>query len=75
MKLGRREFLRAGAVGIVSVNSPLWARADEATPQVLLTRGTNGEGDGEFDIPIAVAVNQRNEILVTDFRQGNTEAT
>ena len=43
-------------------------------PRVVLTWGTNGHGDGEFDIPIAVAVNQKDEILVTDFRQSNAEA-
>jgi DNA-binding beta-propeller fold protein YncE len=57
---------------------PLWAQdrcADETppTPRVLLTWGKNGHGDGEFDIPIAVAVNPKDEILVTDFRQSNAE--
>jgi DNA-binding beta-propeller fold protein YncE len=36
----------------------------------VLTWGTNGSSDGEFDVPIAIAVNQKDEILVTDFRQG-----
>ena len=40
----------------------------------MLTWGKNGHGDGEFDIPIAVAVNQKDEILVTDFRQSNADA-
>jgi sugar lactone lactonase YvrE len=47
-------------------------KEDEAAPpRVLLTWGTNGHGQGQFDIPIAVAVNARDEIVVTDFRQSN----
>src|SRR6185312_5745940 len=80
MKLRRRDFLRAGGLAIAALHSsPLWAQADgkaesRSAPRVVLTWGTNGEGNGEFDIPIAVAVNQKDEILVTDFRQGNAEA-
>ena len=80
MKLRRRDFLRVGGCGIASlISSPLWAQADgqdesQSAPRVVLTWGTNGHGDGEFDIPIAVAVNQKDEILVTDFRQTNAEA-
>jgi DNA-binding beta-propeller fold protein YncE len=58
---------------------PLWSQEpdqDESTPgpRVVLSWGTNGHGDGEFDIPIAMAVNQNDEVLVTDFRQTNAEA-
>lgn len=80
MQLRRRDFLRAGGGGIAALlTAPLWAQAegkDESpiAPRVVLTWGTNGSGNGEFDIPIAIAVNEKNEILVTDFRQGNAEA-
>jgi DNA-binding beta-propeller fold protein YncE len=78
MNFERRDFLRLAGCGIASLlASPLRAQANEesqATPRVLLTWGTNGHGDGQFDIPIAVAVNQQDEILVTDFRQTNAEA-
>ena len=80
MKLRRRDFVRVGGCGIASLMArSLWAQAggqDESppAPRVVLTWGTNGHGDGEFDIPIAVAVNQKDEVLVTDFRQGNAEA-
>ena len=79
MKLPRRDFLRASGCGMASlVASPFWTRADgqnelPPAPQVVLAWGTNGHADGEFDIPIAVAVNQKDEILVTDFRQTNAE--
>lgn len=80
MTLGRRDFMRVGGGGLASLLAGrLWA--DEQAPResgpaakVLLTWGKNGHGDGEFDIPIAVAVNQKDEILVTDFRQSNAEA-
>jgi len=59
--------------------APPWAHADNqeesaSIAHVVLTWGKNGHGDGEFDIPIGVAVNHKDEILVTDFRQSNAEA-
>lgn len=78
MTLQRRDFLRVGGCGIASlVTGARWSCAvDEwgAAPRVVKTWGSNGHGDGEFDIPIAVAVNHQDEILVTDFRQTNAEA-
>src|SRR4029079_564826 len=78
MKLRRRDFLRVGGCGIATlISSPLWAETDDesqSVPRVTLTWGTNGHGNGEFDIPIAVTVNQKDEVLVTDFRQSNAEA-
>ncbi|HTM53348.1 MAG TPA: NHL repeat-containing protein [Pirellulales bacterium] len=44
-------------------------------PRVTLTWGSNGHAEGQFDIPIALAVNDKDEILVTDFRQSNAEAS
>lgn len=75
MKIGRRDFVRASGCGIASfMAGGVWAQqrgAEEAAPapKVVLTWGKNGHGNGEFDIPIAVAVNQKQEVLVTDFRQ------
>lgn len=40
----------------------------------MLSWGTNGHGDGQFDIPIAIVINREDEILITDFRQTNAEA-
>ncbi|MGE0537434.1 MAG: NHL repeat-containing protein [Pirellulales bacterium] len=80
MKIERRDFVRVGGCGIAALlTRPLWAEEegrDEApvAPRVVLTWGTNGHGDGEFDIPIAVAVNHKDEVLVADFRQTNAEA-
>jgi sugar lactone lactonase YvrE len=75
MQLERRDFLRVGGGGLAALlASPRWASADSpaespAAPKAVLTWGTSGHGDGQFDVPIAVAVNQKDEILVTDFRQ------
>jgi DNA-binding beta-propeller fold protein YncE len=77
---GRRGFLRTGACGIASLflrslRAPVLARDDAPPrPRVVRTWGTSGAGDGEFDIPIAVIVNRKNEVLVTDFRQRNADA-
>ncbi|HET6325978.1 MAG TPA: NHL repeat-containing protein [Planctomycetaceae bacterium] len=76
----RRDFVRLGGCGIASLMArPLWGQdrgRDESTPapRVVLSWGKNGHGNGEFDIPIAVAVNQKQEVLVTDFRQSNAAA-
>lgn len=80
MKLRRRAFLRAGGCAIASLMpAALWAQADgqdgsQSVPRVILAWGTNGHGDGQFEIPIAIAVNHKDEVLVTDFRQTNAEA-
>ena len=80
MKLRRRDFMRAGGCGVASLLTPsLWGQADgqeepSSAVRVVLTWGSNGHGDGEFDIPIAMAVNHKDEILVADFRQTNAEA-
>ncbi len=80
MKLQRRDFARVGGLWLASlVARPLGAQAepqDEAppAPRPLLAWGTNGHGDGQFDIPIAIVINGKDEILVTDFRQTNVEA-
>ena len=76
MKLRRRDFVRVGGGWLASLTvRPLWAEPDgQAEPPPLrpvLTWGTNGHEDGQFDIPIAIAVNQQGEILVADFRQTN----
>lgn len=75
MKLLRRDFVRLGGCGIGSLFAPpLWAQErgpeeSSPAPRVVSTWGKNGHGDGEFDIPIAIAVNKKREVLVTDFRQ------
>jgi DNA-binding beta-propeller fold protein YncE len=79
MTLSRRDILRAAASSLATIAArPLFAQTPAAAqgpaPRVLLTWGTNGHGDGQFDIPIAIAVNEKDEILVTDFRQSNAEA-
>ena len=77
MRLRRRDSLSVSGCGLASlVTSQLGSQAagqdePQPAPRVVLTWGKNGHGDGEFDVPIAVAVNQKDEILVADFRQNN----
>lgn len=76
----RRDFLALAGGGLATMSARrLLAQAesrDEAlpAPRVVLTWGTNGDADGEFDIPIAIAINHQDEIFVSDFRQSDPEA-
>jgi len=87
MKLKRRDFIRASGCGLASLMTrTLWAQApdqeqanpnqaksnrSQPEPRVLLTWGKNGQADGEFNVPIAVVVNAKDEVLVADFKQNN----
>ncbi len=79
MTVSRRQFIKLGTGSLIS----LWARsssaraddcAEEAAPRAILTWGTNGHGEGQFDIPIAIAVSRNDELWITDFRQSNADA-
>jgi DNA-binding beta-propeller fold protein YncE len=80
MDLRRRDFVRAGGAWLLSLAArPLRAQAElqEApapAPRVVLTWGTNGRAEGQFDIPIAIVIDRNDEILITDFRQSDSEA-
>ena len=68
--LTRRRLWNRFAHFVAALGSSRRQDESQSAPRVVLTWGTNGHGNGEFDIPIAVAVNQKDEVLVTDFRQG-----
>ena len=80
MELRRRDFTRVAGYWLASlVTRPLWAQTERheerlPAPRVVLTWGTNGRGDGQFDIPISIVINRKDEILVADFRQTTVEA-
>ncbi len=80
MELRRRDFTRLAGCWIASIVArPLIGQTERPKetpppPRVVSTWGTNGRGDGQFDIPIALAVNRKDEILITDFRQSNPDA-
>src|SRR5437899_7416017 len=80
MELRRRDFIRVAGCWLVSlVARPLCAQTERQeepppVPRALLTWGTNGRADGQFDIPIAIVINRKDEILVTDFRQSDPDA-
>ncbi|HEV3025016.1 MAG TPA: hypothetical protein VGX76_21230, partial [Pirellulales bacterium] len=80
MKIHRRDFTRLAGCWLGSLAArPLGAQtpsqAEVQAPRVVRTWGTNGHGDGQFDIPISIVINLKDEIIVGDFRQTNAEAT
>jgi DNA-binding beta-propeller fold protein YncE len=80
MQKKRRDFLRTAGCGLATlVTWPLCAQTEKKeeplpAPRVVLTWGSNGLDDGEFDVPIAIVINRDDEILITDFRQSDVEA-
>lgn len=80
MRWTRRDIVKVGGCQLISILArPIRSLAQDTNDtdraaRVLLTWGTNGHGDGQFDIPIAIVISRRDEILVTDFRQSNEEA-
>src|SRR5262249_14804591 len=80
MDLRRRDFIRAGGGWLLSLAArPLRGQAERPAgpapePRVVLTWGTNGHAEGQFDIPIAIVIDRKDEILITDFRQSDPEA-
>lgn len=82
MDLRRRDFVRAGGGWLLSLAArPLRAQGERQEapapapgPRVVLSWGTNGHAEGQFDIPIAIVVDRDDEILITDFRQSDPEA-
>lgn len=49
--------------------------ADERPPRIesLNTWGTKGKGDGEFNAPIGIAINAKDELYVTEFRNNRVQ--
>lgn len=80
MELRRRDFARIGSCWLMSlVARPLCAQPERqadlpSVPRVVLSWGINGRADGQFGVPIAIVINRKDEILVTDFRQSAPEA-
>jgi len=81
MSLHRRQFVQAAIACTATLGTGRRLRAQPPPveksppePQVLLTWGTNGHENGQFDVPIAICVAPHDEILVTDFRQTNADA-
>jgi DNA-binding beta-propeller fold protein YncE len=77
-RIARRAFLRsAGGFAAVAFGQAACARAkppeEVVPPKFLLTWGTNGPGEGQFDVPIAI-VCRNDELWISDFRQSNIEA-
>lgn len=68
--------LLAVCAASVSALVPSTVLADEAAPsgvRFLLEWGTNGAEPGQFDSPIGIAINDHDEVYVTDFYNGRVQ--
>src|SRR5258708_34507683 len=71
----RREFLRKSLAVWAVISIPhVSARADQNPwPRFLQEWGKRGKAEGEFDIPIGIAINRRDGIFVTEFLNNRTQ--
>src|SRR4051794_20401534 len=63
----RRAFLAAAGLALGGAGRAADPAAAFPPPRFLREWGTRGKGEGEFNIPLAVAVNAADEVYVTDF--------
>lgn len=69
--LSRRALLVAGGASLCS-----FARGAEkgvASPRFIKQWGKRGKGEGEFDILIGIAINRKDELFVTEFRNNRVQ--
>src|SRR5947207_14898734 len=71
----RRELLRRSFAAIaVGAGTGLPSFADQTPwPRFLLEWGKRGKAEGECDIPIGMAINRKDEIFVTEFRNNRVQ--
>jgi sugar lactone lactonase YvrE len=69
----RREFLGLLVLSAAAVAIPAYAVGDEKPPKFLLEWGNRGKAEGEFDIPIGLAIDRRDEILIAEFRNNRVQ--
>jgi tripartite motif-containing protein 71 len=71
----RRELLRRSFAAIaIGVGSGPSSLADHKSwPRLILEWGKRGKDEGEFDIPIGIAINRKDEIFVTEFRNNRVQ--
>lgn len=75
-RLSRRALLRAAASGAILAASGLAGAIGAAPPRFLLQWGKRGKAEGEFDIPIGIAIDRRgrrDEVYVTEFRNNRVQ--
>jgi tripartite motif-containing protein 71 len=68
----RRIFLVFGPASLLA-SSLGAARADEVTMRFLQEWGKKGSAPGEFDAPIGLAIDDNDEILVSEFRNNRVQ--
>src|SRR5205085_2939704 len=74
----RRTFLQLGALSAAGLLLPEETRAQEKqttppAPRFLLQWGKRGKAEGEFDIPIGIAISRHDELFVTEFRNNRVQ--
>ncbi len=75
VELTRRGLVQLAGVAALTFLRPGFARAcgESAPPQFLLEWGKRGKEEGEFNVPIGIAVNSRDEVFVTEFRNNRVQ--
>jgi sugar lactone lactonase YvrE len=68
----RRKFLASGSAAIVAQSVDV-ARADRVTMRFLQEWGKKGKGPGQLDAPIGLAIDGKDEVLVTEFRNNRVQ--
>lgn len=65
--LGLRLFGRVGIALLAVLTLAVVASAEQVAPPIFLAAfGEKGTGDGQFNVPIGIAINAANEVFVSD---------
>lgn len=66
--LDRRQLLLAAPWALLGAARSLAAKDAPRPPRFVLEWGKKGKADGEFDSPIAIAIDRKDRLYVTDFK-------
>ena len=66
--IDRRRFLLAAPLALLGATRSLAAKSAPRPPRFVLEWGRKGKGDGEFDSPITLAIDRKDRLYVTDFK-------
>jgi sugar lactone lactonase YvrE len=76
--IDRRTFLRTGGLALAGFSLSIPPEANAAEPAIAPLRflrqwGKKGSGQGEFDVPIGIAINRADEVFITEFRNNRVQ--